>query len=655
MMETLTNGDRRIVIVGQGPRGLSVLERIVAIARTMTPPAYGTLTIDIIDPYRPGPGRIWRTDQSGALRMNTVIGQITIFGHDPAEPEHDAGPSFVEFLERSNHQGHGELAPNDYAPRRVYGEYLAHAFEHICAHTPSWVKVQAIRDEVVQMNPDEEAGGYTVYLREGNLRHADVVVLTTGHPRNLLRPHEQKMADFAERHGLHYVPGDSAADMPLDQVTKDDVVAIRGLGLTFYDICARLTEDRGGKFVRDEDGTLRYEPSGEEPHIVAGSRSSLPFPARGVNEKRDGDEYHPVLLTEEKVDELRERRRAEHADDRLDFQNEVLPLLMLEVHRCFTANEIRLRFDDAKADEFLALFDGGELTEERLAELRERYGVADVELPDFDKLSRPFQDESYDSTDAFQATLTEHLEQDLAEAKLGNLHGPLKASLDVIRDLRSVIRKAVEHDGLLPDSQEWFDKWYTPRNQLLSSGPPHFRVEQCVALLKSGIVEVAGPETRFRCDETKGRFLVDSPHVVGSLHEATWMIEASSPDPQLSLNRSALYTQLRADGIVAEHYNPALVATDPGRQTGGLNITEAPYRIIDASGQVREDLFTLGIPTEHTNWFTQVGSGKPGARSAFTREARMIAEGALGRVFGETVPRNFTRPFTAIGAGATQG
>jgi glycerate kinase len=76
--------------------------------------------------------------------------------------------------------------------------------------------------------------------------------------------------------------------------------------------------------------------------------------------------------------------------------------------------------------------------------------------------------------------------------------------------------------------------------------------------------------------------------------------------------------------------------------------------LVELSGdpsRVREDLFALGIPTEHTNWFTQVGSGKPGARSAFTRDARRIAEAALERFIGAEAPRGVTRFIGAIGTG----
>ncbi|MEK6227940.1 MAG: FAD/NAD(P)-binding protein, partial [Actinomycetota bacterium] len=94
------NVDPTIVVVGAGPRGLSVLERLVTIASTIDAPR-SDLVVEIVDPYEPGAGRIWRSEQSGALLMNTVIGQITIFGHDPAEPEEDAGPSFWEWLQES--------------------------------------------------------------------------------------------------------------------------------------------------------------------------------------------------------------------------------------------------------------------------------------------------------------------------------------------------------------------------------------------------------------------------------------------------------------------------------------------------------------------------------------------------------------------------
>src|SRR4051794_2078838 len=59
----------RVAIVGAGPRGTSVLERLLANQRLR---ADGTgLQIHLIDPYPPGSGHVWRQDQSRLFLMNT--------------------------------------------------------------------------------------------------------------------------------------------------------------------------------------------------------------------------------------------------------------------------------------------------------------------------------------------------------------------------------------------------------------------------------------------------------------------------------------------------------------------------------------------------------------------------------------------------------
>ncbi|WP_156759409.1 FAD/NAD(P)-binding protein [Microbacterium karelineae] len=65
---------RRIVLVGGGPRAVSLLERIAANA----PDADG-LEIVVIDDVQPGAGRVWRTDQTREMCMNTLAGAVTMF------------------------------------------------------------------------------------------------------------------------------------------------------------------------------------------------------------------------------------------------------------------------------------------------------------------------------------------------------------------------------------------------------------------------------------------------------------------------------------------------------------------------------------------------------------------------------------------------
>ncbi|MEU0208784.1 FAD/NAD(P)-binding protein, partial [Streptomyces canus] len=67
-----------VALVGAGPRGTSVLERLCASAPELLPPG-AHLTVHVIDPSPPGPGRVWRPTQSPDLLMNTVASQVTLF------------------------------------------------------------------------------------------------------------------------------------------------------------------------------------------------------------------------------------------------------------------------------------------------------------------------------------------------------------------------------------------------------------------------------------------------------------------------------------------------------------------------------------------------------------------------------------------------
>mgnify|MGYP003791500851 CR=1 FL=1 len=65
----------RVGIIGAGPRGLTVLERLVAHSTDPDVP----LRVHVVDPFPPGAGRVWRTDQSPHLLMNTVLEEQTVF------------------------------------------------------------------------------------------------------------------------------------------------------------------------------------------------------------------------------------------------------------------------------------------------------------------------------------------------------------------------------------------------------------------------------------------------------------------------------------------------------------------------------------------------------------------------------------------------
>src|SRR3954468_21981285 len=86
-----------ICIVGAGPRGLSVLERLCANERESR--SHASLTVHVIDSAEAGAGAVWRTGQSRHLLMNTVASQITVFTDDSARIEGpvEPGPSLSDW------------------------------------------------------------------------------------------------------------------------------------------------------------------------------------------------------------------------------------------------------------------------------------------------------------------------------------------------------------------------------------------------------------------------------------------------------------------------------------------------------------------------------------------------------------------------------
>ncbi|WP_052713678.1 FAD/NAD(P)-binding protein [Streptomyces katrae] len=590
---------RTLVVVGTGPRGISVIEAMAARLAGSDPEQ--PLRIYAVDDTEVGAGRVWRTDQDDWYTMNTVAGQITMYSGVPdgGPWRPGAGPALDEWARGT--EGEKDLGPDDYASRRTYGRYLKSVFHTVRQNLPAHVELIALNRRVTGLER-RPVGGWLVELDQAPfLVAADQVLLATGHPVNSPDAFEQRMRDFAEsRDGVHYLHGDSAADMPLGTRTipAGTTVAVKGLGLSFYDVMLALTVGRGGEFKRNDEGRLEYLPSGQEPRIVAGSRSSLPIPARGVNQKAPDHTYQPVFLTRQAIEAAKARQKRANGHEQLSFARHVLPLILQELEHVYQKTH------------------------------RETGGTGQLPPLDLEKLARPFTGEGFASPAAFHARLLEVMREDLRQAYLGNARGPLKAALDVLRDTRAVVREATDFGGLLPASHDTeFVRDFLPGNALLSAGPPVERVEQLVALVERGTVEIAGPETRFDTCEETGMFTVSSPRVAGSQRRAAVLIDARIPTPDLRRDTSWLTRAMLASGVISEYRRTGPLGD--GHPTGGLAITRSPFRVVAADGTVHEDLYALGIPTEHTRWFTQVGSGKPGLNTLFRQDAAAIAEAVL--------------------------
>ncbi|MFE0454473.1 FAD/NAD(P)-binding protein [Streptomyces sp. NPDC058914] len=593
-----------VALVGAGPRGTSVLERLCASAPDLLPPG-ARLTVHVVDPAPPGPGRVWRTAQSPELLMNTVACQVTLFTDDsvdcagPIRP----GPSLYEWAG-------GELGPDDYPTRAHYGRYLEWVFARTVRQAPPPVRVETHAARAVRLD-DAADGRQVLTLDDGRvLLGLSAVVLAQGHLPVVADPAQQRHAAHAARHGLRHVPPANPADVDLSGLAPGEPVLLRGLGLNFFDHMALLTTGRGGRFVSDGAGGLRYLPSGREPRLYAGSRRGVPYQARGDNAKGPYGRHLPLVLTPEVVSGF--RKRADSGDPP-DFLTEIWPLVAKEVETVYyTALLRRPEF----ADRFLAVPHGdpGE------AVVLDAFGVAETDRWSWDRISRPYTAREFAHPGQWREWLLGHLRRDAEEAARGNVRGPSKAALDVLRDLRNELRLVVDHGGIAGASRrDHLDRWYTPLNAFLSIGPPRRRIEELAALVEAGVVEVLGPRLEVR--EEDGAWRAHSPDVPGSAVRVTSLIEARLPEPDLRRTADGLLARLLRTGQCRPH-------TVDGYVTGGLDVTPRPYHLIDRQGRSHARRFAFGVPTEGVHWVTAAGA-RPGVDSVTLSDADAVARAVL--------------------------
>ncbi|MFF5446449.1 FAD/NAD(P)-binding protein [Streptomyces sp. NPDC012888] len=654
-----------LCIVGAGPRGLSVLERLLANERH--DPQHESVLVHVVDPSAPGAGAVWRTEQSRHLLMNTVASQITVYTDETSRidgPIED-GPSLYDWAQSLTKQAGSagapagatdaphaadfceatlaeaaRLGPNTYPTRAFYGEYLRDCFRRLVERAPGHVTVKVHRSRAVAMSDVHgvPGGPQGLRLEDGTrLNELDGVVLALGHVPTRLSAREERTAALARIHHLTYVTPGNPADADLSGVEPGQNVLLRGLGLNFFDHMALFTSGRGGAFVREGE-KLVYRPSGEEPKLYAFSRRGIPYHARGENEKGAHGRYFPKLLTPDHIAKL--RARADEGGAPVNFSEDLWPLISREVESVYygalLASRGRGDVRDAFTDRYLALPAGADP-----ARLLAEYGIDAADHWSWDRLSRPYGDRKFTDREDFHRWLLGYLAADVAASRAGNVNGPLKAALDVLRDLRNEIRLAVDHGGLDGDShRDDLEGWYTPLNAFLSIGPPASRIEEMIALIEAGVLTITGPGTQVRIDPVTPRYVAESSQVAGEPVHSTVLIEARLPEPDLRRTADPLLQHL----LNTDQAAPYRIAAARGAayETGGLAVTERPYRLIDGRGQAHPRRFAYGVPTESVHWVTAAGI-RPGVDSVTLGDSDAIARAVLALPAPAKVPAGVRR------------
>lgn len=669
-----SDGQARIAIIGLGPRGASLIERLGA--HLSTRPQEPRLELHLIDDSQPGPGRIWRTDQTRELCMNTLADAVTLFTEPGATVtgpviegptlfewcvlarETSAGPvgstiprartvAFAEYPARPGvtadyREELAQLRPESHPSRALYGEYLAWFYQRAVAELPAGVRVIHHRARATAIERDD--CGERISLDRPTMAGAasitvDAVIAATGWlPRTPTRADATLEAGVAQHSGLTWVRDGSPVEQDLDGILPGEHAIVRGLGMGFFDTLTLLTLGRGGTYVADTDapGGLTYLPSGREPILHVTSRRGVPFRAKS----RYGG-----------LPPRAEQRLLREVDWRevprpIDFDRLLWPRI---VGDAFLAHAATLRRvapaalgDALSSDPDAVLAQLERAVRAAIAPVLDGTLPADITstvalvtdavaplIPDpAHRLDLAGEispvDHSFANPAAFDAWVADRVAADLREVDLGE-NSPAKAGFWSVSSARGFAAQVGTLGGFDAESRSSGATLLTALGAMLGSGPPAFRNNELLALAAAGVVHFVGPEARLTVDE-RG-FVASSAAVAGSEVTARALIDAWMHSHDARASADPL-TQSLLEAGRARVFTVAARRRSGPVETAGIDIDAATGRLIGADGELDPAIHFSGIPVDATLHGTVI-SPMPGTDPPMLRETDRVSRSAL--------------------------
>lgn len=565
----------KVAIVGAGPRGLSLCERLLA-----KRPEGLRLAIHLFDPELPG-GRIWSKGSDPGFLMNVICQQVTLFTDDA---DQIAGPinkgptlltwcqgvgrDFLQMIaapERIRAEADG-IQENQYSSRALFGYYQQWFFQELLRKQTSEVTLVHRRHFVV---------GYEepmVLISDGGMEAFDHIILATGHYPNFPNETERQLADYGDEHLLFYQMPEDAAFVNTQMIPDGGTVLIKGLGLTFFDYIQHFAVARGGRFKETPEG-LVYQPSGREPIVYAGSGSGFPYYPRGENQRKLGELSPRYLLTEERLAFYRQQEQATGFFDEL----------RQEVELAYYTTMLPAGERKAFAERYLT-----EGPDSALA----RYPLLATEIWDWDRFADPQL-----FTALTERGLQEFVAQQVAIAEEGNRDGGLAAAFETLKDHGGIIQDFLQR-GLF-SSQQYEEELLGFLGRVygfITTGPPKERSRELLALLKAGVFHLLPPKMKVTCEQ--GHYVTKS--LTGAKVMATALIEARVPTHQLTGTLNPLLQDLWDQGIISRYY----YQNKPDLATEAVRVQQHSYLLINKDKEVVPGIYCLGIPLEGADWLT---------------------------------------------------
>lgn len=649
-----------------------LLDRIAASLPELGP---GEVDVHIVDDTQIGAGRVWRTDQTRELCMNTLADAVTLFTDESVTMDGPVrvGPTLYEWCQLALAHAlpddavaaaeiHDRVAtidpeharvfathpvrvglvddyrdeletqrPESHPSRALYGEYIGWCWARAVAAAPPGLRVHEHVGRVVAAS--ERDGRQVLLLAGGEEIVADAVVAATGWLRVADEALDgQADADAGANAAMVRVAHGSPVDQNLDDVPDGADVIVRGVGMGFFDAMALLTIGRGGRFVDDLDATggLRYEPSGREPRLFVTSRRGVPYRAKTL--------YGSLPP---KAD-LGYARGVDWAalPRPIDFERTLWPLIVKDAFVAYYTTLARTRHGAVDLDGAMAAIArldvadmipdddaaGDAIARDAFAGQRLATAVAPfvpdpADRLDLEELIAPGARRAFTGPDDYDAWVASFVADDLREAERGH-DSAAKAAVWVVGSARRLASSIGSFGGFDAESRRGGQARFVAAGNHAGSGPPAFRNRQLLALHSAGLVRFIGPA---RVAATAKGFRATS-EASGADVVAPVLVDALMRPHDVRASDDPLILSLLAAGRI----RPFEVSTRVGGRasTGGIDIDQATGLVVHADGTLDAAFHVAGIPVDETMHDALI-SPMPGSDATMLRESDRVARSLL--------------------------
>ncbi|ANE04667.1 FAD/NAD(P)-binding protein [Corynebacterium crudilactis] len=610
----MSTNNKHVAIVGVGPRGISVLERIAA-ALNHAPQPDSELTIHLIEKSQMGAGSIWRTDQTRTLCMNTLAGAVTLFtepGSTVISPVVE-GPLQFDWIRLL--RGDADLSGipekaielfRTYPPeisvaedfreelsntviqsnpsRALYGAYLRWAFDVALHLLPEWVKVEQHHARAIGLREDGEHDVIT--LDNAEMISVDSTVLSIGWQTPAPNAEEQSiMAALEEHSNLAWVKPGNPVVQNASIIPAGEEVLVRGLGMGFFDIMALTTIDRGGVFHEDPStrSGLRYEASGQEPHFVISSGRGYPYLP-----KSDYKSLPPGA----KLARLKAVIAAINAQNRgvasINYDMEVWPAVARDSYEAFyeTLNRVNPEAIHTSLDKIVEIID--EVDVDKLPKALAAHAAEGFDLQDWEFPLAGINE----SAEALTTRIADGLARDIRHAVLA-WDSPLKSALWSISAARKPSSILGAEGRFTFESRRNRFAAVMAIGQMVGSGPPLFRTRELLALIDAGLAHFIG--ARPRLSVHNGQWQLASTTTGDAPVRADVLVDAWMHNPDVRRSADPLALSLEEAGRVRAFNDYSTDGT--AAPTGSPEVDPATRLLVHPNGNLDPRVHLIGIPT----------------------------------------------------------